>query len=211
MDGLRDFCCLSWGATIAATVKKNNPFPGGAPILTYSHLRFSKLVNSQGAWFTLDRFPSPEKECIATTILLQKRSSDSMQGVSFFGGPLLGVLFLKGAPQGNRCQCEEPQTLNKTPQQKCARPVSGHLTWPWVKNMYPKWLALVNGNLDYNLRSNSLWFNFDPHPPHGAPPWATAPPCPPRRGRRCDTAPSPPLLAAQGARRAGLVGNSVVQ
>ena len=36
--------------------------------------------------------------------------------------------------------------------------------WLWVKNMYPKWLALVNGNLDYNLRSDSWCFNFDPHP-----------------------------------------------
>ena len=36
--------------------------------------------------------------------------------------------------------------------------------WLWVKNMYPKWLAQVNGNLDYNLRSISWWFNFDPLP-----------------------------------------------
>ena len=31
------------------------------------------------------------------------------------------------------------------------------------QNSVPKWVALVNGNLDYNLRSNS-WFNLDPHP-----------------------------------------------
>ena len=29
--------------------------------------------------------------------------------------------------------------------------------------MFPKCLALVNGNLDYNLRSDSWWLNFD-HP-----------------------------------------------
>ena len=33
-----------------------------------------------------------------------------------------------------------------------------------VKNMVtPKWLALVSGNMDQNLRSNSWWFYFDPH------------------------------------------------
>ena len=34
-----------------------------------------------------------------------------------------------------------------------------------VKHMVtPNWLALVNGNLDYNPRSNSWWFKFDPQP-----------------------------------------------
>ena len=34
----------------------------------------------------------------------------------------------------------------------------------WVKNgVTPKWVALVNGTHDENLRSNS-WLNFDPHP-----------------------------------------------
>ena len=28
----------------------------------------------------------------------------------------------------------------------------------------PKWVALVSGNMDQNLRSISWWFNFDPHP-----------------------------------------------
>ena len=34
----------------------------------------------------------------------------------------------------------------------------------WVKNGYPKWVAQVNGNKDYFLRSISWWFNFDPFP-----------------------------------------------
>ena len=34
-----------------------------------------------------------------------------------------------------------------------------------VKNMVtPKWLALLNGFMDCNLRSISWWFIFDPHP-----------------------------------------------
>ena len=41
-----------------------------------------------------------------------------------------------------------------------------------VKNrVTPKWLALVSGNMDQNLWSDSWWFNFDPHPnvPFGPP------------------------------------------
>ena len=37
-------------------------------------------------------------------------------------------------------------------------------TWLWVKNRYPTWLALVNGNVDRNLRSISWLFNSDPCP-----------------------------------------------
>ena len=37
--------------------------------------------------------------------------------------------------------------------------------WLWVNNrVTPKWVALVSGNMDQNLRSNSWWFNFDPRP-----------------------------------------------
>ena len=38
------------------------------------------------------------------------------------------------------------------------------LKWLWVKNRYPKWVALVNGDKDYNLRSNSWRFNFHRFP-----------------------------------------------
>ena len=38
------------------------------------------------------------------------------------------------------------------------------MKWLWVKNGYPKWLARVNRNMDYNVRSNSWWLHFDPYP-----------------------------------------------
>ena len=30
------------------------------------------------------------------------------------------------------------------------------LKWLWIKNRYPKWLALVNGDMDQTLRSESI-------------------------------------------------------
>ena len=37
--------------------------------------------------------------------------------------------------------------------------------WLWVKNkVTPKWVSLVNGKVDENLRSISWCLNFDPHP-----------------------------------------------
>ena len=36
-------------------------------------------------------------------------------------------------------------------------------TWLWVKNRFPKWVALVSGNMEQNQWSDS-WFNFDPYP-----------------------------------------------
>ena len=45
------------------------------------------------------------------------------------------------------------------------RIASWGLIWLWVKNrVTPKFVALANGNMDSNLRSNSWWLNFDPHP-----------------------------------------------
>ena len=39
------------------------------------------------------------------------------------------------------------------------------MIWLWVKNrVTPKWVALVNGNMDQNPQSNSWWFIFDPYP-----------------------------------------------
>ena len=35
------------------------------------------------------------------------------------------------------------------------------VVWAWVKNRYPKWLALANGNKNQNLRS-PWWLDFDP-------------------------------------------------
>ena len=42
-------------------------------------------------------------------------------------------------------------------------------SWLWVTNgVTPKWLALANGAEGSNLRPNSWWVHFDPHP-SGAP------------------------------------------
>ena len=48
--------------------------------------------------------------------------------------------------------------------------------WLWVKNrVTPKWLALVSGNMDQNLWSDS-WFNFDNHTHmHPSEIWSTPP------------------------------------
>ena len=59
---------------------------------------------------------------------------------------------------------------------------------------YPQRVALVNGNMDYNLQSDAWWFNFDPDPHwQGESTWTLERKrtgCHPHIGRECSKSPN---------------------
>ena len=65
--------------------------------------------------------------------------------------------------QGHQLQPLHHQGRRRRPELRGFLTAVG-LMWLWIKNRYPKWLALVSGNMDQNLQSNSWWLNFDPYP-----------------------------------------------
>ena len=78
------------------------------------------------------------------------------RGVARFDRPYCRPAVGYCVSKGNR-HLQDPELPLK-------HPTSSSRIWLWVKNRYPKWLALVSGNMDQNMRSNSWWFNFDKHP-----------------------------------------------